>query len=206
MKSWKTKMFLMLALSGMIFTCRKGDDHPSGGTVKDPDGKTYEWKRMADNRVWMVDNLAYDIPGHTSLWYDYDPANGEKYGRLYDWQAAKAACKALGDGWRLSASTDWEDLVAAYGGWEAPDNADSKNAYAALIEGGSSGFNALLAGWRSSDGSFFGQGGFGSYWSATDFDSLEAWGYFFNGNVNLLYRYFRYPKSDARSCRCVSNF
>lgn len=54
---------------------------------------------------WMTKNMSCYVPG--SKCYNDDPANCNKYGRLYDWVAAMQACP---EGWRLPSKQDWEDL------------------------------------------------------------------------------------------------
>lgn len=77
-------------------------------------------------------------------------------------------------------------------------------AYQALIDGGSSGFDAQLGGWRNSYGDFSILGSGGLYWSATERDTDGAWSYYFNRDSGKLYRN-RNLKSYGRSCRCVKD-
>jgi len=80
-------------------------------TFTDPrDGKVYRTVKIG-NQVWMAENLNYDAPG--SKCYNNNPANAEKYGRLYDWETAKKVCPA---GWHLPSNDEWKVLVDFVGG------------------------------------------------------------------------------------------
>lgn len=168
------------------------------------DGRTYRTVRLA-GKTWMAENLNYNV-GEGCWFYDNDPKNGEKYGRLYTWEAAKRACPP---GWRLPEDEEWRALAMAHGGlwyYGAVDKGDPKKAYSALIEGGSdsnrSGFAALLGGLRSTDGSFYDPDGYGDYWSATESGSGYAWYYFFSRDDGKLNRN-HHNKGFGFSCRCV---
>ncbi len=76
------------------------------------DGKVYKTVKIGE-QVWMAQNLNYEAEG--SVCYNNDPANGEKYGRLYDWETAKKACPS---GWRLPSKEEWQTLVDFAGGNE----------------------------------------------------------------------------------------
>jgi len=56
---------------------------------------------IIDNQIWMAENLNYKYAEEDSLnsWcYDNKIYNCKKYGRLYDFDAARQACP---DGWHL---------------------------------------------------------------------------------------------------------
>ncbi len=129
------------------------------------DGKAYKTVKIG-NQTWMAENLNYETSSG-SWCYDDDPANCEKYGRLYDWETAKTVCPP---GWRLPSKSDFETLFAYIGG-------DEEETFHALKEGGSSGFNALLGGWRYCDGYLSGLGYYGQFWSFStlDLDYDKAW-------------------------------
>jgi uncharacterized protein (TIGR02145 family)/uncharacterized repeat protein (TIGR02543 family) len=63
------------------------------------------------SQKWMAENLDYDVAG--SKCYDNDPANCEKYGRLYNWNDAMSACPT---GWHLPLDADWTKLFVYVGG------------------------------------------------------------------------------------------
>ncbi|MCO6487020.1 MAG: caspase family protein, partial [Phaeodactylibacter sp.] len=118
----------------------------SSNTFTDPrDGQTCRTVEINGQR-WMAQNLNFDV-GEGCWFYKDDPKNGEKYGRLYTWEAAKKSCPP---GWRLPTDEEWQALAMKFGGyydWEQrKDVGDPKKAYKALLEGGDSGFSALLGG------------------------------------------------------------
>ena len=178
-------------------------------TFTDPrDGQVYRTVELNGQR-WMAQNLNYDVG--EGCWV-YEKSSGflglgakikkEGYGRLYTWEAAKKACPP---GWRLPTDEEWRALAMAHGGlWDGEDKGDPKKAYSALLEGGSSGFAALLGGYRYTDGSFGKLGDYVNYWSATEYGSDYAWYYYFNGYNGKLGRY-NYLKAWGFSCRCVQD-
>jgi uncharacterized protein (TIGR02145 family) len=113
------------------------------------------------------------IPDGTESWQATEPANGE--GRLYQWSAAmkgSTANRAQGvcpAGWHIPSDCEWMYLESILGmgtaeqqivGFRTEGNVDSK-----LLAGGSSGFNALLGGYRFAQ--FSQRGDFTQWWSST---------------------------------------
>jgi len=135
-----------------------------GSFVDERDGQVYRTVKMPDGKFWMAQNLNYKT--QDSWWYDNNKTNGEKYGRLYTWYAAKMACPA---GWHLPSSQEWEDLITTAGDWvEAGKLLKSKSGWNKKGNGMDRyGFSALPGGDRASDGSFDGAGDFGYWWTAT---------------------------------------
>ena len=156
---------------------------------------------------WLAENLNYHVPG--SYCYNDDPINCEKFGRLYTWKAAKEACEALGNGWRLPTDEDWKKLTMHFGGYfdyESGAKFGSPNrAYHNLTKHGKSSFDALLAGQRSSDGEFVSLNSDGDYWSSSEYNKHSAISYWFvNGDDDLRREYN--SKSYALSCRCIKDY
>jgi uncharacterized protein (TIGR02145 family) len=187
------------------------------------DGQIYRTIVIGD-QTWLAENMNYQIAG--SWWYRDDPANAKPYGRLYTWEAARNACVP---GWHLPDDTEWQQLARSVGGYRDMDQGYPRtgmnvgrpnDAFNSLIEGGSSGFEAVLGGYRTDDGWFEEQGRSGFYWSSTpreyfgDLGRVEtAWAYYFYllSGVPELRRDAEFPLSAAgpmtRRCalsvRCV---
>jgi uncharacterized protein (TIGR02145 family) len=67
------------------------------------------------SQTWMAENL--NFKADSSLCYDNNDANCKKYGRLYNWGAAKASCPK---GWHLPDRDEWNALISASGGARMP--------------------------------------------------------------------------------------
>ena len=155
----------------------------------------------------MAENLNYKIAN--SWCYDNKKRNCSKYGRLYTWEAAKEACPS---GWRLPTDEEWKEMAEYYGGCNNYGEGDGSAAYAALIEGGSSGFAALLGGDYGDDSdesndSDFGRLGIdGHYWSdetRSQYRILKKQ-YSFSGTYKKLYE-ISVRTSLGLSCRCIQD-
>ena len=130
----------------------------------------------------------------TGAWcyYNNDPANGEVYGKLYNWYAVAGIYDAasLNDttlrkqfaptGYHVPTDAEWTSLTTFLGSesvaggmmketstelWNSP-NQDANN---------SSGFTGLPGGYRVYDGAFGTIGGYGSWWSSSEYDTTVAW-------------------------------
>ena len=133
------------------------------------DGRTYTTVNIGLQN-WMAENLNYNVEG--SICYDNDPANCEKYGRLYYWRTARSACPS---GWHLPSKSEWEVLDKAVGGekvagkllktrsgWDNNGNGIDLYSFSAL-PGGYGVSNSRYAGYG-----FLNVGHSGYWWSAAD--------------------------------------
>jgi len=146
---------------------------------------------MSDKKFWMSSNLNLNIPG--SSCYENDEANCKVYGRLYTWQSAAEACAQLGKGWRLPSSDEWWRLANSYG----------KEAYKALIAGGSANFNVVFGGGReSNNGAFLRKGAHGFYWTSSEINATSAWFYNLGTGGQMVTRHDG-EKDRAFSVRCI---
>ena len=166
-------------------------------------GSAHPPKRMADGKLWTVDNVNVNI-GSSYCYEDAEP-NCRRYGRLYPWESAQRACQSLGDGWRLPTSDEWKQMAKHYGGIFDDSDDSGRAAFTALLSGGSSGFNALLGGNRSVDGKYERSQAHGFYWTASQIDPGSAIFYNFGQGSQALYRQNEGEKQRAKSVRCVSD-
>jgi uncharacterized protein (TIGR02145 family) len=173
----------------------------------DRDGQKYKTVKIGD-QTWMAENLNYQTKSG-SWCYENKADNCKQYGRLYDWNAAMAACPK---GWHLPANDDWTELVTAAGSSGVSDKLKSKSGWGEQGEGSAGngtddyGFSALPGGYRDSRNgtfSYAGDGGGGYWWTATE-----------NGNGNAYHRGIDYingvnasenyeEKSRGFSVRCL---
>ena len=175
-------------------TSRSANNGTASGTIP-------SFTRMADGKEWTTDNLNVSVS--PSYCYDDAEPNCHRYGRLYTWESAQRACQSLGDGWRLPTDDEWRQMVKRYGG-VSDDSADKGSAsFAALMSGGTSGFNAALGGNRSDDGKYARLDDHGFYWTASDNAPDNAPFYNFGKNGKALHRQPEGEKQMAISVRCV---
>jgi len=174
----------------------------ANSSLKDRDGNMYTVKIMLDNKQWMTDNLNTNIAG--SYCYRDSALNCRQYGRLYTWEKAKTGCTLLGDGWRLPADEEWQQMTSRYGGVYGDSGDSGKTAYQSLTSGGTAQFNALLGGGRGSERDGYGRlQAHGFYWASTESDTGTAWFYNFGKGGGRLYRQKDGEKYRAFSVRCV---
>jgi uncharacterized protein (TIGR02145 family) len=112
-------------------------------------------------------------------------------------------CQSLGDGWRLPTDNDWRQIADHYGGVANDSPETGQATCTALLNHGTSGFNAVLGGNRSVDGKYERLEAHGFYWTASDNDSISAPFYNFGKGSQALYRQPQGQKQMAVSVRCV---
>ena len=84
-----------------VSTFRNGDPIPEAKTDE-------EWKRAGENQqpAWC--------------YYENDPKNGQKYGKLYNWYAVNDPRGLAPEGWHVSTNIEWKNLADFQGGrWDA---------------------------------------------------------------------------------------
>ena len=190
-------LFVAILCLAILSACSESFSDPR-------DGNTYKVIH-AGSQIWMAENLAYETEG--SYCPAGDSRNCSKYGRLYAWEAARGACP---DGWRLPDSTDFAGLVELAGGPAVAGEA-LKSTGGWFKKGNGTdalGFDALPAGYRAAgegeenSAKYDGIGGYAYFWSASeDADGLAY--YLFLDFSNKSAGMNAFPKSDARSVRCV---
>ena len=170
---------------------------------------------------YLPDNTAW-LSLTAGAWSNYasDAAYGDIYGKLYNWYTVVDPQSVCPSGWHVPTDADWMELEENLG---VPvydlDNAGSRGA--AANAGGrlkadvlwispntgatdSSSFSAFPGGVRTNSGNFQDIGLYGYWWSASEFNSSQAW---YRSLVNNDAGVVRYngPKHIGASIRCVED-
>jgi uncharacterized protein (TIGR02145 family) len=172
---------------------------------------------LIGNQCWMKKNLDVGtmIQGNTNqsnngviekYCYNNDTANCNIYGGFYQWdemmqyvttEGAQGICP---DGWHIPTLAEFQTLSSTVGG--------NSNALKAIGQGGgtnTSGFSALIAGFRNyTGGNFTALGSHGRFWSSSEFDTANAYDLILlsnDGSINLHSNY----KDYGFSVRCIKD-
>lgn len=118
-----------LLLLGMTGACSDGNDtaprvvpDAEGDFTDVRDGSTYRWVRYG-NLEWMAENVRIKVSEGTCQIYsetqltteervEQEAKNVQRYGYLYDYEAAESA---VPEGWRIPTDEDWQDLERIMG-------------------------------------------------------------------------------------------
>ncbi|MFM8319152.1 MAG: fibrobacter succinogenes major paralogous domain-containing protein [Bacteroidota bacterium] len=169
---------------------RNGDPIPHAKTKK-------EWKNAVGNGqpAWC--------------YYNNDPANGLKYGRLYNWYAVNDPRGLAPIGWHIPNDEEWT-VLENYLGDEAGKKMKTKYGWKAVDEdmGGvsgdnESGFSALPAGGFSGN-EFYEQGSSTYYWSLSK-KYPNVWLYYWFGNLQKWENDNNDDFESGYSVRCIKD-
>ncbi|MCL2183515.1 MAG: T9SS type A sorting domain-containing protein [Chitinispirillia bacterium] len=178
------------------------------------DGSRYRMTEIG-TQVWMAENLNFSA--HLlgiSMCHNRDSTNCEKYGRLYNWDAATTACPA---GWHLPGNEEWETLINFAGNNTAGTKLKAKTGWIiGTTNTDEYGFSALPGGFAiyrgNADYDFhsfnvndINANVFGSWWSATEDNAgTNAWSHFIGALDNRIENAPE-PKLNLNSVRCIKN-
>lgn len=198
-----------------VFAC--GDD------ITDPrDGKIYGTVAIGE-QCWMSQNMniGMRINGNQDMsddgsiekyCYDDIDANCDEFGAIYQWdemmQYASDVDGICPEGWHLPALEEWEALEIALGMPEDQATATSgwQGTYEgnALKQGGSTGFNALMGGNRSTSGSFTLGGLATAFWTATQSTTYNARARTLDDEHGAI-NHTNYNKEYGHAVRCLKD-
>jgi uncharacterized protein (TIGR02145 family) len=171
-------------------------------TVQDYNGNTYHTVTIG-SQTWTIENLEVSnfrngdpIPEAKTIkkwnaagneekpawcYYNFDPANGTKYGKLYNWYAVNDTRSLAPEGWHIPSDAEWTVLIDFLGGEKVAgakmksmsewNDLRSKKDNDTI----SSGFAALPGGACNHSGSFYGIGDVGAWWSSSWSRTDIAW-------------------------------
>jgi len=179
-------------------------------------------------QVWMAENLNYNVSG--SKCYNNDPANCNKYGRLYDWATAmgidakynkeewrggevrhQGICPS---GWHIPSDAEWKTLIDSVGGSSiAGRYLKATNGWHNCGIGSSHsyqcedkfGFSAMPGGIGYSDGKFHYIGEYGYWWSSSEYRGEDAYYRDMNYISDAAGWYNYGAKTNLLSVRCLRN-
>ena len=167
-----------------VSTFRNGDSIPEAKTYK-------EWVAAgeAGKPAWC--------------YYNNDPRNGPKYGKLYNWYAVNDPRGLAPTGWVLSSDADWARLVNFLGGQAAAGR--KMKSLTGWIDGyngeNESGFAGLPGGYRIENGLFKNLGSIAIWWSSTESKTLTAFDHYITQSGSL--DQSSSPKQRGESIRCL---
>jgi uncharacterized protein (TIGR02145 family) len=165
---------------------RNGDPIPEAKTDE-------EWIKAGENKqpAWC--------------YYDNDPANGEKYGKLYNWYAVNDPRGLAPVGYHVPSDSEWKQLIKNLAeNIEFLDTAEERIKQL-MDKANEIGFSALPSGARSNDGPFGLLGSSGYWWSSKESSMDSKWGAWFQEfdykNIEAL----EGGKDNGMSVRCLKD-
>ena len=169
-----------------VDTFRNGDPIPEAKTED-------EWDAARENRQ------------PACCIYNFDPAMGEKYGKLYNWHAVNDPRGLAPVGFRVPSNQDWEELVSYLGGSKKVGkklqaNYDWKAKYLGPDEFG---FSAIPGGYALRVGGFANQGINASWWSSSEANNSDAYSRVLEESGWWIYS--NSCKGQGYSVRCIQD-
>jgi uncharacterized protein (TIGR02145 family) len=172
------------------------------------DGRKYKTVAIG-TQIWIAENLSYDAKN--SKCYNNEPANCNKYGRLYSWETVSGNQNICPKGWRLPNNAEWNILVNYLGGEKnAGTKLKAKNGWNNFEKASGNGtddygFAALPGGHGSREGKFSYAGDLGLWWSDNQKAHSEfASNWYINTRGNAKNNdYFEAYESFFCSIRCI---
>jgi len=192
------------------------------GTFTDArDGKVYKTV-VIGTQTWMAENLNVStfrngdpIPEVKNVeewtkageegkpawcYYDNDPKNGDKFGKLYNWFAVNDPRGLAPVEWHIPSDKEWNKLKSSLGGKR---KAGEKMKIEGESANNSSGFTGLLAG-SCTLGKFLWKGGYGFWWSSNEVKENEATLLFLQLSESKLGKE-QDNKNNGCSVRCIKD-
>lgn len=197
--------------------------------VSDIEDNTYNTVSIGD-QCWLKENLKVaknpEKKSITRYCYNNDSKNCDSRGGLYDWATAmnnsteEGAQGICPTGWHIPRDSEWyglenylkdpgrscsstRDGISGTIEGEIEYSGDCDPAGTKLKIGGSSGFEAVLAGGHSKLGSFFGKDLSAVFWSSTKSGS-DVWNRLLKSSDSAITRLL-YSKNYGFSVRCIGN-
>jgi uncharacterized protein (TIGR02145 family) len=145
----------------------------------------------------------------TGAWcyYNNDPANGNTFGKLYNWYAVNDSRGLAPEGWHVASDEEWTKLTDYLGGEKSAGGKLKATALWKSLNTGttnSSGFTAFPCGFRFSIGDFNDVAKYGYFWSASEFNGTLAWFRYLSYVNSGVLRGYGFKKNGL-SIRCLKD-
>jgi uncharacterized protein (TIGR02145 family) len=152
-------------------------------------------------------------------YYQNDPNNGKKYGKLYNWYAVNDPRGLAPNGWHIASDDEWSILTEYLGGkdfagfemksnkgwedWENPDTDETGKGNG----NNSTGLNILPGGGRWSNGTFSPSvRAYSIFWSTTEYNyEYVFYRELYNFSNGLGRHHYYSDKSCGSSVRCIKD-
>lgn len=214
------KILILILGIALVYSCTTSSDENDNST------ETFENVQIG-NQTWMKKNLNVTkyrngdlIPQVTDptqwknlttgawCYYNNDSANGDVYGKLYNWYAVNDTRGLAPVGYHIPSNTDWTNLIDFLGG-------QYTTAGSLLKEEGTTHWTSPNTGATNSSGFTGLPGGSRFYYNGT-FQSIQEWCYFWSSSSTnsrqLTYSttIFQgatssFPKANGFSVRCLKD-
>jgi uncharacterized protein (TIGR02145 family) len=137
-------------------------------------------------------------------YYDNDPVNGERYGKLYNWYAVNDLRGLVPAGYHIPTDQEWTTLINYLGGEEnASTKIKSRSGWKGDGNGNNSScFTALPGGSRYNYGQFRLIENIGFWWSSTELDPTVSWFRCMHYSNNDIIKHYAFM-SFGLSVRCI---
>lgn len=151
---------------------------------------------------WEWENAGYN--GQPAwCYYDNKPANGVKYGKLYNCYAVNDSRGLAPAGFQIPSDEEWTELIDDLRYVSAGKKMKTSTGWKYGVNGNnSSGFAGLPGGCLSDVGTFFNIGGYGHWWSSSGDESGSAWIRILNYDSGTPYQHAS-EKNSGFSARCL---
>lgn len=146
----------------------------------------------------------------TGAWcyYENNTSNGPVYGKLYNWYAVNDPRGLAPIGYHIPTDAEWSILTTFLGGEDISGVKMKATAgwtpFNGITNTNTSGFTGLPGGYRNNNGVFLNIDSYGSWWSASENSTANAWYRYLYYSDSYTYR-DDYSKNYGFSVRCLKD-
>ncbi len=142
-------------------------------------------------------------------YFENDPENGKKYGKLYNWYAISDPRGLAPKGWHVAINADWMTMVKNLLGIDyAGPKLKSKTGWKSKNGSDNIGFAALPGGWRDENGKFKDLGAICQFWSNSEPVEVQKSNLIYSMRLNdrsVEVSYIKMKKESGLSVRCIKD-